>query len=289
LGSTHSVTEFHPSTQSDKMMCIPSRGHVLVQNAGVERFVEFPNPKGKTLRGMLHLPPLALKQPAPGVVLFHGFTGNRMESHGMFVKCSRALAQAGFASLRFDFYGSGESDGEFREMTLRGEIADGRAAVAFLRGQPGINPKHVGLLGLSLGGAVAAALATSVQAKVVVLWSAVAHTARLRDLVKQSAKGIPGKPGAAEIGAREISPRLIEDMLKVEPIRHLARYKGPTLIIHPEKDEAVPLSHAHDFYQAAGAEAKELAVIAGADHVYTSIRWEQEVIARTVQWLGRHL
>jgi len=260
-----------------------------VKNAVIERFVDFPNSAGKTLRGMLHLPATALKRPAPGVVLFHGFTGNRMESHWMFVKCSRALAQAGVASLRFDFYGSGESDGEFREMTLSGEIADGRAAVAFLRAQTGIDPERVGLLGLSLGGAVAAALAPSVQAKVVVLWSAVAHTARLRQLVKHSAKKIPGKPGAVEFDAREINPRLEEDVLKVEPIRHLARYKGPTLIVHPEKDEAIPVSHARDYFQAAGADAKELAIIAGADHVYTSIPWEQEVIVRAVQWFGRHL
>ncbi len=260
-----------------------------MKNPGFERFVEFPNPQGKTLRGMLHLPSAALKLPSPAVVLFHGFTGNRMESHWMFVKCSRALEQAGVASLRFDFYGSGESDGEFREMTLRGEIADGRTAVAFLREQKGIDPERVGLLGLSLGGAVAAALAASVKAKALVLWSAVAHTARLRELIKESTKRIPGKSGAVEFDAREISPRLIEDILKVEPIRHLARYKGPTLIIHPEKDEHVPVSHAHDFFHAAGADAKELAIIAGADHVYTSIRWEQEVIARTVQWFGHHL
>jgi uncharacterized protein len=283
------VSECHPPTHSDKVQCAPSRGLVRVKNPGIEQFVEFSNPRGRTLRGMLHLPAAAGKRPAPGVVLFHGFTGNRMESHWMFVKCSRALAQAGFASLRFDFCGSGESDGEFRDVTLRGEIADGRATVAFLRKQAGIDPERVGLLGLSLGGAVAAALAPHVQAKVVVLWSALAHTARLRDLVKQLAKKIPGKPGALEFDAREISPRFIADVLKVEPVRHLARFKGPTLIVHPEKDEAIPVSHAHDFYQAAGADAKELAIIAGADHVYTSILWEQEVIVRTVKWFGRHL
>lgn len=259
-----------------------------MKNPGIERFVEFPNLRGKKLRGMLHFP-APTKRLAAGIVLFHGFTGDRMESHWMFVKCSRALAQAGLASLRFDFYGSGESDGEFREMSLRGEIADGRAAIAFLRKQAGIDPIRVGLLGLSLGGAVAAALASSVGAKAVVLWSAVAHTARLRDLVKQGGKKIAGKAGAMEFDAREISPRLIEDVLKVEPIRHLARFKGPTLIIHPEMDEAVPISHAHDFLQAAGADAKELAIITGADHVYTSILWEQEVIVRTVQWFGHHL
>ena len=255
----------------------------------IERLVEFPNPKGKTLRGMLHLPATGEKEPAPAVALFHGFTGDRAESHWMFVKCSRALALAGIASLRFDFYGSGESAGEFREMSLTGEIADGRAAVAFLRGQTAIDPQRVGLLGLSLGGLIAATLAPSLKAKAVVLWSAVAHTARLREVVKKSATRIPGKPGALQFDAREISPRLVEDVLKFEPIRHLARFKEPTLIIHPENDVVIPVSHARDFFWAAGAEAKELAIIPGADHVYSSIAWEQDVILRTVHWFGRYL
>ena len=182
-----------------------------------------------------------------------------------------------------------EIPGEFRQMTLRREIADGRAAVAFLRKQKSIDPKRVGLLGLSLGGAVAATLAPGVQAKALVLWSAVAHTARLGDIVKNMARKIPGKPGAFEYDARELHPRLMEDVLKVEPIRHIARYKGATLIIHPEMDETVPISHARDFFHAAGSATKEVAIIAGADHVFTAVPWEQEVIARTVQWFGRHL
>jgi len=81
----------------------------------------------------------------------------------------------------------------------------------------------------------------------------------------------------------------VEDVLKVEPVRHLARYKGPTLIIHPELDETIPVSHARDFFQAAGSAIKELVVVAGADHVFTSIPWEQEAIGRTVQWFGQRL
>ncbi len=259
-----------------------------VKSAAFERLVEFPNRAGKTLRGMLHFP-AAAKGHAPGVVLFHGFTGNRVESHAMFVKCSRALAQAGLASLRFDFYGSGESDGDFREMSLRGEIADGRSAVAFLRDQPGVDRNCLGLLGFCLGGGVAAALALSVEAKAVVLWNAIAHTAHLRDQIQQRARRITGKAGASEFDGREISPRLIEDILKVEPTRHLKRFQGATLILHAEKNEKVPVSNARDFYQAAGADAKEIAIIAAADHFFTSTRWQQEATARTVQWFVRHL
>jgi hypothetical protein len=260
-----------------------------MKNPGIERYVEFPNTAGKVLRGMLHTPAGSEKHPGPAVVLLHGFNGSRIGPHWMFVKCSRALAQAGIASLRFDFYASGESDGESRQMTLRGEISDGRATVAFLRGQVGIDPKRVGLLGLSLGGAVAASLAQTVEAKALVLWSALAHTSRLCELVKKAAKKVPTRPGALEFDGRELNTRLFEDLLKVEPIRHLARYKSPTLIIHPEKDEVVPVSHARDFFQAAGAETKELVIIAGADHAFTSVTWEQEVFARTVPWLLRHL
>jgi dipeptidyl aminopeptidase/acylaminoacyl peptidase len=195
----------------------------------------------------------------------------------------------GVASLRFDFYGSGESDGEFRHMTRRGEIADGCTAVAFLRTQKGIDPKRNSLLGLSLGGAVAATLAPGVQAKAPVLWSTVAHTARLGDIVKKTARKIPGKPGAFGFDARELHPRLMVDVLNSEPIRHMVRYKGPTLIIHPEWEESVTVSHARDFFHAAGSATKEVAITAGADHVFTAVRWEQEVIARSVQWFGRRL
>src|SRR5437867_8314985 len=116
----------------------------------METFVQFPNRSKKWLRGVIHRPERArARRGGPGVVFFHGFTGDRMESHWMFVKCSRALARAGIASLRFDFYGSGESDGEFPEITLRGEISDALAAVEFFRRQEGIDSRRIGLVGLS--------------------------------------------------------------------------------------------------------------------------------------------
>jgi len=254
----------------------------------MECFVEFPNPRRRRLRGVIHLPEKAARH-VPGVIFFHGFTGDRMEAHWIFVKCARALARAGIASLRFDFYGSGESDGDFREVTLRREIADARAAVEFFRRQKGIHPERLGLLGISLGGMIAAVTARAVRAKALVLWSALAHPAHLSTLAEISVKPIPGSGGAVEYEAREISPRFIDSARSVEPVKSLARFKGPTLIIHPEKDMAVPFFHAQDFYQAAGSRVKELVVIPGADHVFTSVTWEREVIGRSVEWFRRHL
>jgi uncharacterized protein len=212
-----------------------------------------------------------------------------MESHWIFVKCARVLAQAGITSLRFDFYGSGESDGDFREVTLRSEISDARAAVEFFRKQRGIDPKRVGLLGISLGGLIAAVLSRAEHARAIVLWSALAHTERLRTLAATSVKPVPGSQGAVEYDAREVSPHFLDDALKSDPLDSIARFKGPTLIIHPEKDESVPVFHAEDYYRAAAAVKKELVIIPGADHVFTSVVWERQVIGRTAEWFHEHL
>ena len=247
--------------------------------------VEFRNRSRKILRGVIHKP--TTKRSVPGVVFFHGFTGDRMESHWMFVKCARALADAGIASLRFDFYGSGESDGTFREVTLPGEISDARAAVNFFRKQKGIDANRIGLCGLSMGGAVAATISAWAKARAMVLWSALAHPKGLRKLGEVNTLPLPN--GAREYKAHEISRRFLESAAKVRPLDAIRRFKAPTLVVHPEKDEILPLHHAEDFFQASGAEIKEKIIIPGADHTYTSVAWEREVISQTVGWFLRYL
>jgi dipeptidyl aminopeptidase/acylaminoacyl peptidase len=257
---------------------------------GPESQVEFRNRAGKLLRGMVHRPsPDAGRRGAPGVIFFHGFTGDRMESHWLFVKCSRALAQAGIASLRFDFYGSGESEREFREVTLRGEISDARAAIEYFRKQKGIDAARVGLVGLSLGGAIAAMVAPQARAQAAVLWAALAHPSHLRALAESSSTPIAGTGGSREFGSQHVSPRFLDNVDKIDPLKSIARFKRPTLIIHPEKDGYLPLSHPEDFFQAAGSPTKEKVIIPGADHTFTSLAWEREVIGRTVEWFQKYL
>lgn len=254
----------------------------------METQVEFRNRPGKRLRGMIHLPRRARRrQGVPGVVFFHGFTGDRMESHWIFVKCARRLELGGIASLRFDFYGSGESEGEFRQATLQGEIADAKAAVAFFRKQKGIDPERMGLCGLSLGGAIAATLAKRSRARALVLWAALAHPGELRRLAERTTRPLPG--GGREYGGHEVSPRFLKNAGEVRPLEALGRFRGPTLIIHPEKDEYLPLHHPRDLFCASGAEIKEKIIIPGADHTFTSLAWEREVIAQTAGWFSRHL
>jgi len=253
----------------------------------MESFVKFQNPASHCLRGVIHRP--ANFRRAAGVVFFHGFTGDRMESHWLFVKCARALARAGVASLRFDFFGSGESDGTFRQATLQGEIEDARAAVNFFRRQKGIHQERIGLLGLSLGGAIAAVVAPGARAKALVLWSALAYPHELRALSESVTKPLGEGSGAREYNGHTISARFLKGLDRVDPLRAIRGFKGPTLVIHPGKDELLPLRHPAAFFGATGARIKEKVIVTGADHTYTSVAWEQEVIARTVDWFSRYL
>ncbi|HEX5411723.1 MAG TPA: alpha/beta hydrolase [Terriglobia bacterium] len=252
----------------------------------MELLVQFSNARRKLLRGMIHRP-TGGRGKCPGVVFFHGFTGDRMESHWIFIKCARALASHGIASLRFDFYGSGESEGSFNEATLQSEIADARSAVRFMHRQKGIDAGRLGLCGLSLGGCVAACVAPAAKAKALVLWSAVAHPAIFQQLSDRLGKTSPS--GDYEYDARLISARFVRDAAKVDPLRAIRRFRKPTRIIHPGKDDTVPLSHAADFLHASGASIKQKVIIPGADHTFTSIAWESAVIGQTVEWFRRYL
>src|SRR5690606_36670830 len=133
-----------------------------------------------TLRGMLHRPDGV--DPTPAVILLHGLTGQHIESHRLFVQVARALADARFAALRFDFYGSGDSDGDYEEFTLDTELADACAGFDWLSTQSGIDPNRIGVVGLSLGGAIAALLAgQGPRVKTTVLWNAVASSREMSE------------------------------------------------------------------------------------------------------------
>src|SRR5512135_3017139 len=101
---------------------------------------------GEAVFGVLHVPEAV---PSPGVVMCHGFTGNKSEAHRLFVGAARSFCARGLAVLRFDFRGSGDSGGEFREMTVSREVEDAGAALDFLSGRREVTGRGLGVLGLS--------------------------------------------------------------------------------------------------------------------------------------------
>ncbi len=102
------------------------------------------------------------------VVFCHGFRGDKLGPNRFFVRLARRLQDAGVGSLRFDQYGSGDSEGDFFDSSFDDWV---RTTVTFARRyrQHGY---EVALLGESMGGTAAliaaAELASALSA--VVAW-----------------------------------------------------------------------------------------------------------------------
>lgn len=109
--------------------------------------------EGQKIFGMLHRP-LPLRK-TPAVLMCHGFGGNKVGRYRLYVSIAQYLAQRGIASLRIDFRGSGDSEGDFFTMTLDSEVSDALKGLQFLRQHPSIDPQRLGILGNSFGGPVA--------------------------------------------------------------------------------------------------------------------------------------
>lgn len=116
-----------------------------------------PSAPGVVLSGTLTLP--KGKGPFPAVAMITGSGAqDRDESllgHKPFLVIADRLTRSGIAVLRYDDRGFAKSTGDFAKASLADFAVDAEAASAWLRKQPGIDPKRVGLIGHSEGGLIA--------------------------------------------------------------------------------------------------------------------------------------
>jgi len=246
--------------------------------------------EGQLVAGTLHLPDGP--GPHPGVIFCHGFTGNKGETHFLFVKASRELEAHGIASLRFDFRGSGESDGEFCDMTALTEISDARRAFHVLAEQPEVDAARLGVVGLSLGGMVAACVAgREPGVKSTVLWAAVADMGLMSKLFISENHSLLETQGWVDIGGLKLGAGFFRDTAKVDPVAEIAASKSPVFIIHGEADTAVPVSHAEKYFAALRKPTRKVSklILHGSDHTFNRVAWEAEAISATALWLEKTL
>ncbi len=226
--------------------------------------------QGQALAGVLHAP-----QGWPAVacvVLCHGLLSS-MESP-KFKALAEALARAGVAAVRFDFRGCGKSAGTLSQSTVSGRLEDLRAVTHFLSENLGYT-RIPGLMGSSMGGFVALLYAGR-QANVPALtvWAAPFAPLELG--------GLKTHPENARLGPTFFQDLGFHDLLSMgERINHL-------LVIHGEKDELIPVSHALRIYELA-LPPKQLHIIPGADHRFTEPAHRQDATHKTVKWFLEHM
>ena len=125
---------------------------------------------GPSLAGTLTLPEAGPDssldgEPAPVVILFHGLAVSRNAplvagtEEPLLGRAARLLVEAGYASLRADLPGAGESEGAFADISFEGEVAAGLAILDWAQAEPRVDGEDAFVVGWSQGGLVATAVA----------------------------------------------------------------------------------------------------------------------------------
>jgi putative redox protein len=202
-------------------------------------------------------------------------------------RISRALAERGIATLRFDFTGLGASEGDFADTNFSTNVADTLRAAEFLRERYQA-PKL--LIGHSLGGTAALVAATQVPESLTVATiaapSAPDHVtqhfaARLPDI---DARG----QAQVEIAGRGfvIRTQLIEDMRRHDLDQVIAELDLALFVFHSPADTIVDVKHAQRIFSLAPY-PKTLVLLDQADHLLTRRQDAEYVADLLAAWMRR--
>lgn len=248
---------------------------------------------GQAIRGMLALPDGAsAAHPAPVALLLHGFTGTSCDYQFAYHKLARLLAEAGIASLRFDFLGSGNSDGEFRHMSVLTETEDALAVLSAVKELPFIDSSRIAVNGLSMGGLVACLAASRVPEDVhcLSLWSpALCVTLHCQEGHCQDVSlDCLATEEFLDFHGLELGRSFVQDALSVDVYREIHAFRGPIQVIHGTGDDCVPISFSEKLL-AEHPEQCSLVKIDGAGHLYNTLSHVKQLLEQTVSFLKSQL
>lgn len=245
-----------------------------------------------TLRGMVHIPEKSESTPVPAVIIFHGFTGEKVGAHRMYLKMARMLENKGIAAFRFDFSGSGESDGDFKDMTLSREIEEAHAMLDFVQSHEKVDKNRITLLGHSMGGVVASAVAAKRPndvAGLVLLCAAGNMADILRAAVGQIRTQQPNipLPETYDNGGYLVGMPFAKEVLEADLLEFGTGYDKPVLLIHGSHDEVVPVDTSTKYKDICYGEKAAIHIVKGADHSFSKHEWEEEVLHAVQDYMTR--
>ena len=245
--------------------------------------VFFRSSKGYKLCGILSNPSGDKSQPI--IVMCHGFSTSK--DGRTYVGLEDILNRKKFSTFRFDFFGHGESEGRFEEITLSEAVDDVKCAICYVKDS---GYEKIGLVGSSFGGFVSIVTAgQSEDLYVLALKSPVSDYMGLLiardqglDIRTWKEEGFIAVKGADGQGLK-LNYTFFEDAERIEGYSYARKIKVPTLIVHGNQDETVPLEQSR---KAAGLiPESRLEIIEGADHVYSNPKHFKKMLALIATFL----
>ncbi|MCH3951018.1 MAG: alpha/beta fold hydrolase [Acidaminococcus sp.] len=218
---------------------------------------------GKYIYGELYRPARSGKIPL--IIFSHELAA----SHETGVDYAKELASRGAAVYIFDYCGGGDhsrSDGKTTDMSVMTEVSDLESVLKTAEKWDFVDKDHIVLLGGSQGGAVASIVASrhaDELQSMILLYPAFVIT---DDLHKTYASLDDVEDVINYRGWITVGKRYVADMWNFDVYKDMGKFKKPVLLIHGDKDQAVPLEYSK---KAAAVYPKgKLHIIHGTDHMF---------------------
>ena len=249
--------------------------------------------QGQKIFGIYHRPVGILKGPA--VLMCHGFAGTKSGRFRSCVLLAEKLAEHGIASLRFDFRGSGDSEGDFSEMTIESEVSDATLAMYHLLKMPEVDPTRIGSFGRSLGGIISILSAKNFpQVKSLALWAPTFNAKQWQDKLLPylgNSKGLssPGNNQLVSFAGNLVNMNFLRQFLSLRLEEELAHFHAfPLLHVHGEMDTVVSPSHA-DLYAEVRKKSEgntKMVRLPNSDHEFSHPEERAQAVEETARWFA---
>ncbi|MFQ6029674.1 MAG: alpha/beta hydrolase [Dehalococcoidia bacterium] len=292
----------------------------------MKRAVEFYS-EGLKLQGDVYTPDdLSGGERRAAILLCHGYTGVK----DLYLPDNaRALQQAGYVVMTFDYKGWGDSEGSRSRLSPYSRVLDVQAAMTFLGLQPEVDAERIGIYGTSYGGATVSWVgAVDQRAKCIVSVVGIGNGARWMsrvrrrdewfDLLERSQADRARRVTTGQSEFVERSEILLPDRQSAElaaaarrknpaaintiPLEYIDDTLGfnpewivdqisprPILFITSDNDRLVPPEESEQLY-AHAREPKKLVILKGYGHY--EVYQEPafgEVMAATLDWYNQYL
>lgn len=240
------------------------------------------------LAATLEVPALKAGEKCPIVIICHGFGGNR--DRGTTCMAAQQLPKEGIATLRFDFNGHGQSEGEMKDMTVLNEIEDAKCVYQYAAGLPFVDHERIAMLGASQGGVVTSMSVGELGSKKIKAAVLMCPAAVLRD---DCIKGqLMGKhynpldpPEVVQVGNKCIGREFIKTTFRLPIYETAERFHGRACIIHGTGDRTAPYTYGIQYHNIwPGSEYHELE---GYDHGFNPD--PQRAVSIAIDFLKRTL
>lgn len=282
---------------------------------------------GKKILARLRMPEADMRN-APGIVLNHGYSGDKEEYDDM----ADYLCSRGFATLQFDSRGCGGSEAiKGRMMCATEWYEDAHNAVSFLQTVDGVSKDSIGYTGCSMGGAVtlymaamdprvkcAVALAPFAYSQYVKLnWLKNAgETAYVRflgelqgDALRRAcggaskmvsvpyALGMNAKDEKDYFECRDRYPCMVRDvplesvyhsLIINDPYIYARLIRMPFMVIHGDSDTIIPPESSYRLMEHIRSK-KEFILISGGEHALPGCSQMEAVFEHAARWFADNL